>query len=200
MPRGTTSNWARLGAVPLVAGILAGPALAAAGKKDRVREEVVVVNTNLGRIVFRLFPQDAPRTVEAFKARVRAGFYDRMLFHRVLPGLTIETGDPQTRDDGAALPEVPPLDIETSSLKHHPGTVSMAHSRGDPHSRSEFFICMQEVHYFDGRYTIIGEVLAGMKVVEAISNVPHNTKQAPLYPVRVTRTFLETQDFVREVR
>jgi peptidyl-prolyl cis-trans isomerase B (cyclophilin B) len=185
--------WAALLAV-------ADSAPAAPAKREKVKEEVAVLDTNLGRIAFRFFPQESPRTVEAFKARVRSGIYDGTLFHRVLPGLMLEGGDPQTREDGQAPAEIEPLDVEKSDLKHHIGTVSMAHERNDLHSRSEFFICLQEVAYFDGRYTVVGEVISGLKVAEAISNVPRNTRQAPLYPVRIRRIYLEIQEFFKETK
>src|SRR5262245_34440917 len=105
---------------------LAGTSFAAPAKKEKVKEEVAVIDTNLGRIAFRFFPQESPRTVEAFKARVRAGIYDGTLFHRVLPGLMLEGGDLQTREDGQSPGDVAPLEIEKNDLKHHIGTVSMA--------------------------------------------------------------------------
>lgn len=173
-----------------------------AGRKEKVREEVAVVDTNLGRITFRFFAEESPKTVEAFKGLVRAGFFEGLLFHRVLPGLLIQAGNPDTRDEEVEDPSVTvkELAIEKNDLKHHVGTVSMAHPRNDPTSRSEFFICLQDVTYFDGRYTVIGEVISGLKVVESISQVPRNLKQSPLFPVRIRKVFLETQEFLREVK
>jgi peptidyl-prolyl cis-trans isomerase B (cyclophilin B) len=182
--------------------VLAVPAFAPPpAKKEKVREEVAVIDTNLGRIAFRFFQVESPKTIHAFKSMVKAGIYDGTLFHRVLPGLMVEAGDPESREGGPApAGAIVALDLENSDLKHRVGTVSMAHPRDDLHSRSEFFICLQEVAYFDGRYTIIGEVIAGLKVAEAISQVPRNTKQAPLYPVRIRRLILEMQEFLKEVR
>jgi cyclophilin family peptidyl-prolyl cis-trans isomerase len=173
-----------------------------AARKEKVREEVAVVDTNLGKITFRFFSQESPKTVEAFKKLVRAGFYNGTLVHQVLPGLLIQAGDPLTRQENAEVPavDVEALEIEKNDLKHVAGTVSMAHSRGDPTSRSEFFICLQEITYFDGKYTVIGEVLSGIKVVGAISQVPRNAKQSPLFPVRIRRISIETQEFLREVK
>jgi peptidyl-prolyl cis-trans isomerase B (cyclophilin B) len=173
-----------------------------AARKEKVREEVAVIDTNLGKFAFRFFSQESPKTVEAFKKLVRAGFYNGTLVHRVLPGLLIQAGDPQTREENSAAPvvDVESLDIEKSGLKHMAGTVSMAHSRSDPASRSEFFVCLQEVTYFDGKYTVIGEVISGIKVVDAISQVPRNAKQSPLFPVRIRRISLETQEFLKEVK
>src|SRR5438876_7447027 len=103
---------------------------AVAARKEKVREEVAVIDTNLGKFAFRFFPQESPKTVEAFKKLVRAGFYNGTLVHRVLPGLLIQAGNPQTREENSETPvvDVENLDIEKSGLKHVAGTVSMAHS------------------------------------------------------------------------
>jgi peptidyl-prolyl cis-trans isomerase B (cyclophilin B) len=187
--------------IPVCLILLASGNLIAA-KKEKVREEVAVLETNLGKVTFRFFSEESPKTVEAFKKLVRSRFFDGTLIHRVLPGLLIQGGDPATREEGMEPPdvEVEMLAIETNELKHRPGTVSMAHDRGDMHSRSQFFISLQEVTYFDGKYTVVGEVISGLKVVEAISQVPRNLKQMPLYPVRVKRMTLETQEFLKEVK
>ncbi len=159
---------------------------AVAARKEKVREEVAVIDTNLGKFAFRFFSQE----------------YNGTLVHGVLPGLLIQAGDPQTRQDNAevAFVDVEALEIEKNDLRHLAGTVSMAHPRNDPTSRSEFFICLQEVTYFDGKYTVIGEVISGIKVVDAISQVPRNAKQSPLFPVRIRRISLETQEFLKEAK
>jgi len=179
-------------------GLIASAPVAGTGKKEKVREEVAIIDTNLGRITFRFFHQESPKAIEAFKQLARSGFYNGIQFHKVMPGLLIQAGDPRTRDTTAPQVEAAPLDIEKSALKHHPGTVSMVHDPNDPRSRSEFFICLQEVSYFDGRHTIIGEVISNLKVVGAISNVPRDMKQAPLFPVRIRRLTVEVQEYFRE--
>lgn len=196
-------NWGRPRACCVAASlILLTAATAHAEKKEKVKEEVAVIETNLGKFSFRFFSQESPRTVEAFKKLARVRFFDGTLIHRVLPGLLIQGGDPTTREEGVLSPEVEieTLDIEKNDLKHRLGTVSMAHEREDLHSRSEFFIALQEVSYFDGKHTVIGEVISGLKVVEAISHVPRNLKQNPLYPVRVRRMLIETQEFFKETK
>jgi peptidyl-prolyl cis-trans isomerase B (cyclophilin B) len=187
--------------------VLAGSAMVFPGtsaygtRKEKVREEVAVIDTNMGRITLRFFAQESPKTVEKFKSLVRAKFYDATLFHRVLPGLLVQGGDPQTRSEALETEvTVEPVALEKNDLKHHPGTVSMAHQKDDPNSRSEFFICLQEVNYFDGKFTIIGEVISGLKVIDSISNVPRDLKQTPLFPVRIRKLSLEMQEFIREVK
>jgi peptidyl-prolyl cis-trans isomerase B (cyclophilin B) len=187
--------------------VLAGSAMVSpdttvyGAKKEKVREEVAVIDTNMGRITMRFFSQESPKTVEKFKSLVRAKFFDGIFFHRVLPGLLVQGGDPQTRSEALeAEVTLEPVALEKNDLKHHPGTVSMAHPKDDPTSRSEFFICLQEVAYFDGKFTIIGEVISGLKVVDAISNVPRDLKQTPLFPVRIRKLSLEVQEFLKEVK
>ena len=151
--------------------------------------QVTVIETNLGRIRIQLFPEKSPKNVELFIKRARDGFYDGTRFHKVLPGLLIEGGDPQTaKSKGASsIREVGELKIETNDLKHEQGSVSMAHQKNQNSSGSEFFICLQAVGYFDGKHTVIGKVLSGLEVVEAISKVPRNLKQAPLFPIWIEK-------------
>jgi cyclophilin family peptidyl-prolyl cis-trans isomerase len=178
------------------------PAAGAGAKKQKVREELAIVDTTLGRFMFRFFDKEAPITVAGVKRLARAGFYDGTLFYKVLPGLLIEAGDPVRRQAGNAGPAVIPeaIEIEKSALKHRRAVVSMAHASDEAHSESAFFVCLGESSYFDGRHTIIGEVVAGMEVVEAISQVPRGSNQAPLFPVRIRSMTVEIQEYLREVK
>src|SRR5437870_3835391 len=113
----TMRNWPRSWRV--AGRVLACAVALAAYKKEKVREEVAVIDTNLGRIVFRFYEQDSPKTIAAFKSMVRAGIYDGTQFHRVLPGLSLEGGDPEMREAGPApAGAVVSLEIEKSELKH----------------------------------------------------------------------------------
>ena len=195
------TKWRRTLLVVAGSAIVFPHTTADASKKEKVREEVAVIDTNMGRITLRFFSQESPKTVERFKSLIRSRFFDSTLFHKVLPGLLVQAGDPHTRSE---TPEtevtVEPVAIEKNDLRHHSGTVAMAHPKEDPNSRSEFFICLQEVNYFDGKFTIIGEIISGLKVVESISNVPRDLKQTPLFPVRIRKLTLEVQEFLKEVK
>jgi peptidyl-prolyl cis-trans isomerase B (cyclophilin B) len=176
--------------------LLTGCGLLAAGKKEKVRQEVAVMDTNLGRITFRFYSEESPKSVTIFKTMARTGLFNGTLINKVLPGLLIQGGDTQTKHE----PVEQDIEIEKNNLKHHAGTVSLAYRKGASAGESEFFICLQEVSYFDGKHNIIGEVISGLKVVDAISNVPRNLKQFPLHQVRIQRISLEEQEFLREVR
>ncbi len=167
-------------------------------KKQKVSGEVAVIDTNMGRIAFRFFEQESPRAVRRFKELARAGRYDETVFSRVLPGLQIQGGDIEEDETEKAGPAFEPLEVEGKSLKHIRGAVSMACERADSCRGSQFFICLQTVTYYDGRHTIIGEVISGMKVADAISSVPRNTMAAPLFAVRIRKISIETQDYFIE--
>jgi peptidyl-prolyl cis-trans isomerase B (cyclophilin B) len=180
--------------------LLSACGLLAAGKKEKVRQEVAVMDTNLGRITFRFFSEESPKSLTSFKTMVRAGMFNGTLINKVLPGLLIQGGDTQTKHEPVEISRAQDMEIEKNNLKHHAGTVSLAYKKGAAAEESEFFICLQEVSYFDGKHNIIGEVISGLKVVDAISNVPRNLKQFPLHQVRIQRISLEEQEFFREVR
>ena len=158
------------------------------------------MDTNLGRITFRFFSEESPKSVTSFKTMVRAGVFSGTLINKVLPGLLIQGGDTQTKHEQVEVSRGQEMEIEKNNLKHHAGTVSLAYKKGAAAGETEFFICLQEVSYFDGKHNIIGEVISGLKVVDAISNVPRNLKQFPLHQVRIQRISLEEQEFLREVR
>ena len=180
--------------------LLTACGLLAAGKKEKVRQEVAVMDTNLGRITFRFFSDESPKSVTSFKTMVRAGVFSGTLINKVLPGLLIQGGDTQTKHEQVGVSRDQDMEIEKNNLKHHAGTVSLAYRKGAAAGETGFFICLQEVSYFDGKHNIIGEVISGLKVVDAISNVPRNLKQFPLHQVRIQRISLEEQEFLREVR
>lgn len=158
------------------------------------------MDTNLGRITFRFFQEDSPKSVTNFKTMVRAGLFNGTLINKVLPGLLIQGGDTPTKHEPGEDSRGQDVEIEKNNLKHHAGTVSLAYRKGTTAGENEFFICLQEVSYFDGKHNIIGEVIYGLKVVDAISNVPRNLKQFPLHQVRIQRISLEEQEFFIEVR
>jgi len=114
-----------------------------------------------------------------------------------MPGLIVQGGG---LGEGASRsrPAVEALEVESSSLKHIRGTVSSIREQTAADSGIEFFFSLQTISYYDGRYTILGEVISGIDVVDAISNVPRNTKAAPLFAVRIRKISIETQDYFIE--
>jgi peptidyl-prolyl cis-trans isomerase B (cyclophilin B) len=118
-----------------------------------------------GRIVFEFYPKDAPITVDNFIKLANKGFYNGLKFHRVIPGFMAQTGDPQ--GDGYGGPGYTIKD-EFNSRKHIKGTVSMARPDLPDSAGSQFFICFEPRPDLDGKYTVFGQVIDGMDVVDGI--------------------------------
>jgi peptidylprolyl isomerase len=119
-----------------------------------------------GDVVIRLRPDLAPEHVERITKLSSEGFYDGVLFHRVIPGFMAQTGDPTGTGTGGS--QLPDLKAEFNEEPHVRGTCSMAR-KGDPDSaNSQFFICFDDARFLDGQYTVWGEVESGMEHVDAL--------------------------------
>lgn len=129
-------------------------------------ENTLLLQLKDGTVVIQLRPDLAPNTVAQIKKLTRQGFYDGIVFHRVIEGFMAQTGDPTGTGTGGS--KEPNLKAEFSTAKHIRGTVSMARA-GDPDSaNSQFFICFKPASFLDGQYTIFGQVISGMEYVDAI--------------------------------
>ncbi len=137
-----------------------------------------------GLVRIQLRPDVAPDHVERIKTLVRSGFYDGVLFHRVIEGFMAQTGDPRgTGEGGSSLPD---LKAEFNTQPHLRGTVSMART-GDPNSaNSQFFICFLPVMKLDNKYTVFGRVIAGMQFVDLIER-----GEPPATPSRIVKAWIE---------
>ena len=119
-----------------------------------------------GRVVIRLRPDLAPKHVEQIKALVRQGFYDGIVFHRVIEGFMAQTGDPTgTGMGGSKLLNLPG---EFTPQPFNRGTLGMARSNDPNSANSQFFICFQPSAFLNGKYTVFGEVVSGMEFVDKI--------------------------------
>jgi peptidyl-prolyl cis-trans isomerase B (cyclophilin B) len=160
----------------------------AAPLADVADDEVIVIETDLGRIVLELYPKVAPQHCRNFKRLANNGFYDGVKFHRVVPGFVIQSGDILSRDanpqnDGMGDPGYT-IPAEFSNLPHDRGILSMAR-RSDPNSAgSQFFICVGPAHQLDSQYTVFGRVIEGMEVADKIvaAASPHQTEM-PANPI-----------------
>lgn len=119
-----------------------------------------------GLVVIQLLPEVAPGHVAQIKALAREGFYDGIVFHRVIEGFMAQTGDPTGTGMGGS--ERPNLKAEFNATPHMRGTVSMARSSNPDSANSQFFICFDDASYLDGQYTVWGQVVEGMEHVDAI--------------------------------
>jgi peptidyl-prolyl cis-trans isomerase B (cyclophilin B) len=160
-------------------------------------KEVVVIQTNLGTIIFELFEKDAPNHVANFKKLTGEGYYDGIYFHRVIPGFMIQAGDPNTKDDdrsndGLGGPGYT-IDAEFNDRPHKRGTVSMAR-KPDPNSAgSQFFICHKAQPGLDGQYTVFGQVVQGLDVVDKIANAERDSRDNPLEKIVMEKVTIETR-------
>ena len=119
-----------------------------------------------GRVVIRLRPDLAPKHVEQIKTLVKRGFYNGIVFHRVIEGFMAQTGDPTgTGMGGSDLPNLP---AEFSNAPFQRGTLGMARSSSPNSANSQFFICFAPAPFLNGQYTVFGEVVSGMEFVDRI--------------------------------
>ena len=150
----------------------------------KVGEEIAVLDTNLGRIVLRFFDDKAPGHVANFKKLAREGFYDGTKFHRVIPGFMIQGGDPNSRSENRSIHGTGgpgyKINQEFNDTPHDRGILSAARS-GDPNSAgSQFFLMHKRSPHLDGQYTVYGEIVEGLDVVDKIVALPRDSRDNPL--------------------
>ena len=141
----------------------------------------VKIETSLGDIQVDLFAKDAPKTVENFVTLVNKGFYDGLMFHRVIPDFMVQTGDPTGTGSGG--PGYQFADEFSPKLRHSkPGMLAMANS-GPNTNGSQFFITEVATPWLDNRHSVFGEVTEGMDIVKKIARVQRDPRDKPLQPV-----------------
>jgi peptidylprolyl isomerase len=152
-------------AVALSLALLAA-APAAAQQRPADPQNTIYLQTKDGRVTIRLRPDLAPKHVEQIKTLTKRGFYDGIVFHRVIPGFMAQTGDPTgTGMGGSDLPNIP---AEFTQEPFKRGSVGMARSQSPNSANSQFFICYEGCGGLTGQYTLFGEVVSGMDVVDKI--------------------------------
>jgi peptidylprolyl isomerase len=156
----------------LAALVCVAPALAQSLPANLDKQNAIVIDTTKGRIVIKLRTDIAPKHAERIKQLAREGFYNNVPFHRVMDGFMAQTGDGQNFN-GTGGSKYPNLKQEFSSEHFKRGIVGMAR-RGDSvdSANSQFFIMFADGSSLDGQYTVIGEVVSGMDVVEKLKKAP----------------------------
>jgi len=143
----------------------------------------VIIKTGFGNIKFNLVSDIAPETVRNFSQLAKSGFYNGTLFHRIIPGFMIQGGDPNTKNpDKSTWGQGGPgynLKAEFNSRSHLRGIVSMARSSDPDSAGSQFFIVTSDSTFLDRQYTVFGEVVEGMEVVDKIVNLPRDGNDCP---------------------
>ncbi len=147
-------------------------------------ENTLHLDLEYGRVVIEMRPDLAPKHVQRIKELVRQGFYDGLLFHRVITGFMAQTGDPLGTGVGGSGVNLP---AEFSDAQHVRGTVSMARSSNPNSADSQFFICFAPAPSLDGKYTVWGRVVKGMAYVGKIKRGDPAANGTVIDPDRIVR-------------
>ena len=154
---------------------------------------VVIEMENGGKIELELYPDVAPKTVANFTKLVGQGFYDGLIFHRVIPGFMIQGGDPQGNGMGGAKEKIVG-EFKTNgfnnTLKHTRGVISMARSYDPNSASSQFFIMHADAPHLDGQYAAFGKVVNGMEVVDEIASIPTDYSDRPKIAMRMKKVYI----------
>ncbi len=156
-------------------------------QKDNVADlpTQATITTDRGTIAINLFPKDAPKTVENFRDLAGREYYNGLIFHRVIPGFMIQTGDPSGTGTGGESVFGGEFPDEINQHKIVVGSVAMA-NRGPNTNTSQFFIVTESAQpALDGRHTVFGQVTTGLDVARAISGVPRDANDKPLEAVKM---------------
>ena len=153
-------------------------------------DKIVIMHTNSGPLIIELFPDDAPNTVENFLKLTESGFYDNLIFHRIIKGFMIQGGDPLSKygedgftnivqwGSGSAGYEIP---AEFNTIKHNRGIISMARGADIDSASSQFFIVHKNSNFLDGKYTAFGKLLTAESydTLDKIANLQTTSRDLP---------------------
>ena len=145
--------------------------------------EKVLLQTNYGDITIELY-DDMPITTGNFKKLISEGFYDGVIFHRVIDGFMIQSGDPQGTGMGGPGYKIKDEFTHKSGNKNNRGTISMANS-GPNTGGSQFFISLANNNFLDDKHPVFGKVVSGMEVVDAIGKIKTDSNDRPLNKVKI---------------
>ncbi len=188
----------RIGVWMVIVGVmlLAGKSAHLQAQTARGKEPRAVIETKLGSMEIRFFPDKAPKHVENFIKLAKSGFYDKTLFHRVIPGFMIQGGDPNTKDEkdkskyGTGDPGYK-IKAEFNDRPHVRGAVSMARSQDPDSAGSQFFIVVKDAPQLNGKYTVFGEVVKGVEVADKIVSQQRDARDNPLERIEMTVKIVE---------
>ena len=145
--------------------LLIGLCLISTGVNAMDKENTLYLDLDYGRVVIEMLPNVAPKHVARIKELTRQGFYDGIVFHRVIDGFMAQTGDPTGTGMGGSGQN---LEAEFNNEPHVRGTVSMARASDPDSADSQFFICFEDARFLDRQYTVWGKVVSGMEYVDMI--------------------------------
>ncbi len=145
----------------------------------------VKLETNMGEIVIELY-SEMPVTAGNFEKLVKQGFYDGVIFHRIINGFMIQGGDPEGTGTGGPGYTIKDEFTKTDLDKNNRGTISMANAGPDT-GGSQFFINLADNNFLDGKHPVFGKVIKGMDVVDKIAKVKTNAQDKPLEDVKIIK-------------
>ena len=156
----------------------------------------VIKLENGGEMKGELYPEIAPQSVGNFASLANSGFYDGLIFHRVIPGFMIQGGCPKgtgTGGPGYSIKGEFSQNGVANPLKHTYGVLSMARAMNPDSAGSQFFIMTSDSPHLDGAYAAFGKVLEGMEYADKIVNAPRDVQDKPLEPQRIASIRVDTQ-------
>ena len=178
-------------------------------------QKVAVISTKFGDMVVEFFPDVAPKHVENFQILAEEGYYNGTTFHRVIPGFMVQGGDPNSKDldrmnDGTGGragkffgigrendPESWTVPAEFNDTPHQRGTLSMARSQNIDSGSSQFFICHDNAPFLDGQYTVFGQLISGIEVVDQIVNSERDPRDNPIDRVEMTVSLVDKSEAIK---
>ena len=167
-----------------------------------MKQKAVLITMHDGTFMIEMFPEDAPNTVKNFLELVESGYYDGIVFHRIIPGFMIQGGDPNTKN-----PEYPQqqwgqggpgytIDAEFNTLQHDRGMVSMARSQHPNSAGSQFFIVHNDSNFLDGQYTVFGRLVTGTHSLDALDRIANFGTNELDQPLDVSRATIKTAKII----
>lgn len=148
------------------------------------RENALFLELKDGRVTIELYPDSAPNHVARIKELAREGFYDGIVFHRVIEGFMAQTGDPTGTGSGGSGKK---LKAEFSKEPHVRGTVSMARAQDPNSADSQFFICFADAKFLDNQYTVWGRVIEGMDNIDKVKKGDRNQNGSVRDPDKIIK-------------
>jgi len=156
--------------------------------EQKKKNPIAVVETSMGTFKFKFFEEKAPATCKNFIDLSNKGFYNGLIFHRIIPGFMIQGGCPLGKGIGGPGYKIK---AEFNDTKHLPGIVSMARSQHPDSAGSQFFVCVAPASYLDGKYTAFGEVIEGYDVVDKIGKVETGRNDKPIKDVIINKITIQ---------
>lgn len=155
---------------------------------DKTKKYTVTINTTEGPITAEMWPDVAPQHVNSFLFLAKDGFYNDVIFHRVIPGFMIQGGDPTGTGTGGPGYQLP---AEFNAKKHTRGVLSAARSSSPNSAGSQFFLMHADAPHLDNQYTAYGKVTSGLEVVDKIATAPTGANDRPRNPAKITGITVE---------